>query len=407
MEKFMKTSMKEIVVGLSAAIILCLAASCGGGGGKDAGSDLETEADADTAEDQAETADPVPDETAAEDPAPPDVAEEESAQDLPAEDIEDEDGDGPPPPPLGTCWDEPPPGAEMPDPLPVYAGECPTLVAGANTIQSGGATRAFQFAVPAGLDPAEKLPVLFLWHWLGGDGADFMEKGEVQPAVDAERFLAVAPEAKGDLLMKWPFLILDTAARMEEEARFFDDVLACVAEQFNVNPSCVSSVGVSSGALWTSQLAQLRSRRLASFLSLSGGVGVPGDIFNPVHPWSGADHVMPAMVLWGGPTDFCGLSFATTSGYLEAGLVAGGHFFVECIHNCSHAQPPMVPPPGESAFTALWTFVFDHPYWLPDGQSPYLVDGFPEAMPEWCGIGPGSATIRTGECESGLLGECL
>jgi hypothetical protein len=261
-----KTMTTLILKGLSAAILLCLASACGGGGEKDAGSEPDTEVDADADGDVAETGDPQPDEAALEDPGPPDVAEEEPAQDLPVEDVEDEEGDGPPPPPVGTCFDDPPPGVELPDPLPVYAGECPTLVPGANTIQSGGATRTFQLAVPAGLDPAEKLPVLFLWHWLGGDGEGFMEKGEVQPAADAVRFLAVAPEAKGDLLMKWPFLIVDTAARLEEEARFFDDVLACVAEQFNVNPSCVSSVGVSAGGLWTSQLAQLRSRRLASFL---------------------------------------------------------------------------------------------------------------------------------------------
>jgi hypothetical protein len=234
-----------------------------------------------------------------------------------------------------------------------------------------------------------------------------MEKGEIQAAVDSARFLAIAPEAKGDLLMKWPFLIIDGNARMEEEARFFDDMLACTAAQFNVNPSCVSSAGVSAGALWTCQLAQLRSTRLASFLSLSGGVGVPGDFLNPVRPWSGGAHAMPAIVLWGGPLDFCGLSFATTSSYLEAGLVAGGHFFVECVHNCAHAQPPMEPPPGESTFSALWEFVFDHPYWLDDGESPYLATGLPDNFPEWCGIGPGSATMRTGDCPSGPLGECL
>lgn len=310
-------------------------------------------------------------------------------------------------PSIFTCKDNPPPGSQMPDPLPVYSGDCPELVAGMNTILSSGSTRSFMLAFPSTLVSDEKLPVVFLWHWLGGSAEDFMEKGQIQDAVDTFRFLAIAPEAKGDLLMKWPFLIVDSTRRMEEEARFFDDILACVAEQFNVNNSCVSSVGVSAGALWTCQLAQLRAKRLSSFLSLSGGVGMSGDYLNPVRPWSGAEHVMPAIVLWGGPMDFCGLSFATTSSYLESGLVAGGHFFVECIHNCAHAEPPMDPPPGESNYSSLWRFIMDHPYWLEDGDSPYLITGLPDIFPQWCGIGPGSATIRTGECESGPLGDCL
>jgi len=373
---------------LAAALVL---AGCGGtsGTGGDTATLPDTEDTArDTAVDEQDDPDAAPD--AVEDPVEEDAAEEEPA-----------------PAPVVTCSDDPPTGADLPDPVPVYAGTCPTLAAGRNTITSGGSAREFLLAVPADMDPAERLPVAFLWHWLGGDAAEFFEKGEVQPAVDEIRFIAVAPEAKGDLLMKWPFLLLDSEARMEEEARFFDDMLACVAEQLNVNASCVSSVGVSSGALWTSQLAQLRSTRLASFLSLSGGTGVPGDYFNPVHAWTGATHKLPAMVLWGGPTDFCGLSFSVTSGNLEAALVSDGHFFVECIHNCAHAQPPMTPPPGESAYVSLWTFILDHPYWLDDGESPYQTTGLPGAYPEWCGIGPGSATIREGECSSGPLGDCF
>jgi hypothetical protein len=222
------------------------------------------------------------------------------------------------------------------------------------------------------------------------------------------RYLAVIPEARGDLLFKWPFLDppMNSNARRDEELRFFDDMLACVSEQFNVNESCVSSVGVSAGGLWTSHLAQLRSRHLASFLSLSGGTGPAGLGLIPVRRWEGAEHALPALVLWGGPTDFCVVDFATTSHNLEEGLVAGGHYLVECIHNCSHAQPPFEPPPGSSAFEGMWDFALSHPYWLADGDSPYLTDGLPETLPEWCGVGMGGATIRAGDCEGGLLGDC-
>jgi hypothetical protein len=116
---------------------------------------------------------------------------------------------------------------------------------------------------------------------------------------------------------------------------------------------------------------------------------------------------MPAVVLWGGPTDWCGVSFSTCSDYLEDALVSNGNFFVECIHNCAHAEPPLDPPPGMSQYGGLWRFALDHPYWLEDGESPYLATGLPASMPTWCGIGPGSATIRSGMCEGGPLGSCM
>lgn len=326
------------------------------------------------------------------------------------------DPDAPPPPDapprIVTCADPAPPGAERAAPPAAYTGgTCPTLVAGNNTITSLGPTsrtREFILVLPTGFDPAtEHLPVLFLWHWLGGSADGFLTRGEIQAGADEARFIAVIPESRGDLPLQWPYSLIDSAARIEEESIFFDDMLACVSEQFAPNLDCVSSAGVSAGALWTSQLAQTRGDHLSSILVLSGGVGRSGDILNAIQPWRGSAHAMPAIVLWGGPTDWCGVSFSTCSDYLEDALVADDHFFVECVHNCSHAEPPLDPLPGTSQYGGLWRFALDHPYWLEDGESPYSATGLPAGMPTWCGIGAGSATIRSGECEGGALGSCL
>lgn len=308
---------------------------------------------------------------------------------------------------VASCGTPPPPGAEAPAPLPTYAGTCPTLAPGANTIRSSGADREFLLVLPTALDPSERPPVIFMWHWLGGSASGFLSRGEVQAAADSLRFIAVLPEEKGDLSLKWPYLLppVHSDARRDEELRFFDDMLACVADQFPIDEQCVSSAGVSAGALWTAQLVQHRSQHLSSFLSLSGGVGW-GDAFQPVRPWTSAAHALPALVLWGGPTDWCGVSFDRASTELEAGLVRGGHYVVECVHNCAHAQPPIDVPPGTSAFAPLWRFALDHPYWLPVGASPWTTAGLPAGTPAWCAIGAGSASIRTGDCEGGALGDC-
>lgn len=303
-------------------------------------------------------------------------------------------GQGGSPVAFGSCADTPPPGAEKPAPLPTYAGTCPTLVAGDNTITTQGGSRGFRLALPADIKPGDNLPVIFLWHWLGGDAKDFYELGEVQKAVDSQRFIGVLPEKKGDTLFTWPMEVVSSQARVDEELQFFDDMLACVGAQFSVNENCVSSAGVSAGALWTGQLAIERGKHLSSFISLSGGTG------GVIRPWKSSEHAMPALVLWGGPTDNCAglLQFESTSKSLEDGLEKDGHFFIECVHNCGHSQPPF--DGSLSTYSGLWQFVLDHPYWLKDGTSPYSQSGLPSDMPAWCGIGKGSATMRTGVCDN-------
>jgi hypothetical protein len=294
-----------------------------------------------------------------------------------------------------SCSATPPPGAPTPPPPKSYTGgTCPALVAGTNNLTSTGNARSFLLAVPKNLQPTEHLPVIFLWYWLRGSAQDFYTVGDVQNAVDEQRFLAVIPNAKGDLFENWPFLASDGAARRDEEFSFFDDMLSCVSAQFDVNPSCVSSAGVSAGALFTDQLVGVRSEYLSSFISLSGGVG--GLL---VAPWTPPTHPLPAIVLWGGADDEClGIKFQAESQALEQGIDAQCSFMVECVHNCGHSEPPFTPAQGMSTYGALWQFALDHPYWLPTGASPYTTNGLPSGMPSWCAIGAGNAVPRTGAC---------
>ena len=310
------------------------------------------------------------------------------------------------------CRTTPPAGAAVPPmPMPPTAGSCPMLVPGENAITSTGHPRSFILVVPANPQPDEVFPVLFMWHWLGGSADKFLEKGDVQVAADQQRFIAVIPDSKGATVIgtsfdtRWPFDISQLAPRMTEEFKFFDDMLSCVNAQYSINRSCVSSVGVSAGALFTDQLAQARSEYLSSFISLSGGTGATW-----IKPWNGATHKLPAVVLWGGdgPPQMdgvkdilgcagIGMDFMVASKTLEQGLTDDGHFFIECKHNCGHVEPPLDPPPGESKYAGMWEFAMNHPYWLPAGESPYKhMATLPASLPAWCAIGANSATPRSG-----------
>ncbi|HGG57930.1 MAG TPA: hypothetical protein ENK31_09065 [Nannocystis exedens] len=300
------------------------------------------------------------------------------------------------------CGQEPPPGAEEAPPVPTFGGICPTIELGflegeevaPNEIATAGGPRRFAVVAPEDIGEDEQLPVIFMWHWLGGTAFDFYQRSEVESAVSELRFIAVIPESKDDVLFKWPFTSLDSDARLEEEFAFFDDMLGCVDELFPIDVNCVSSTGVSAGALFTAQLAGGRGQHLSAIMSLSGGVG------GVVKPWKTSEHTMPAMVLWGGPDDFCvAVDFDQASQALEVGLVEDGHFVLECVHNCQHSTPPFDVPMGLPTFAPLWMFALDHPYWLEDGDSPYAATGaLPSGYPEWCAIGAGNAEIRVGDC---------
>jgi len=190
----------------------------------------------------------------------------------------------------GLCSDAPPRGApQAPDPKPYTGGTCPTLTTGSateSTITSSGKERKFMVIVPDTIEPGEKLPVVFLWHWLGGSASQFYSIVDGQNAVNTERFIAIIPEAIGGTaespdsnpISKWRGWAASNPQSMEdEELAFFDDMLSCVSAQFPVNKNCVSSAGVSDGALWTSQLIGARADYLASAVVLSGGVADPGD----------------------------------------------------------------------------------------------------------------------------------
>ncbi len=304
---------------------------------------------------------------------------------------------------VGGCHDAAPANAPQPPAPKAYSGgACPTLAPGLNPFTSSGDSRAFILVLPSDYTQDEKLPIIFLWHWLGGSADEFLQKGGVQAAADAYRFIAVIPEKSGNAQFTWPMDKISSNAAVEKDLTLFDDMLSCVAAQYNANTSCVSSAGVSAGALWTAAVvANQRSEYLSSFISLSGGTGGIA-----IKPWQTAAHKLPGLVLWGGPGDTCGnppvqLKFEELSHDLESHLTSDGHFFVECVHNCGHSIPPLDDVSTISPVDAVWQFALDHPYWLPEGTSPYQNGTLPSAFPDWCGIGQGSATERVGACANG------
>lgn len=332
------------------------------------------------------------------------------------------------PRPTESCSGSPPVGAPRAPSARRYSrGTCPTWRAGSNAMATGPdtqtATRRFLLVLPAEpARPGERFPLAFAWHWLGGSAAAMVERGRLQQTADQYRMVFIVPEAKGDVTIfgsgiglfgfatvPWPFMATTENRRVEEELVFFDDLLSCATAQLPINQDCVSTIGLSAGALFSAQLAAARGDYLASLVSLSGGVQSAKPLGNLLllRPWSNAGasatHRLPALVLWGGGGDEClTIDFASASRALESVLVANGHFLVECVHDCSHGlwfDDGLPPAAGEPLpFASLVAFMLAHPYWLAPGASPYRLSGLPASFLPFCGVGAGHAVQRYGIC---------
>lgn len=275
-----------------------------------------------------------------------------------------------------------------PPPPPAFAGTCPTIkrydaAAGGdpvNHIQSVSGDRTFYVVAPDNPCPDEKFPLIFLWHWIGGSGKDWLSF-VTQDLVNEYRFVAVMADGTRQPF-KWAFTVLD-ALVVEQDLKLFDDLFACITQQYDINLGCVTSLGVSAGGLFNSQVIQSRGKWLSSAIVISGGTGAV------VLPWVGSQHKMPVIAFWGGPKDnLAGFSFDVLMKDMEAGLQRDGHYFIECVHDCGHAPPLLMPPAGgKSPLAPLFEFLLNHPYGLPDGAGMMPAD-----IPPFCNDkGMGSA----------------
>jgi hypothetical protein len=302
-------------------------------------------------------------------------------------------GDATPPDDAGIALTAPPP-------FPVYShGTCPKLVGGPTTatslntaFASGTQSRQFHLVVPKSYDGTRPWPVVFAWHWLNAGSDSFISQGELESATEQMHFLAVVPDKLTDANGKkvyqfdWPFI---ETAGVPGELQFFDDMLACVAAGYKVDPTRVYGIGVSAGALWVTYLSTTdRVQHLAAVESLSGGLGGLPAIGWEMK-WVPQPNKFPALVLWGGPTDMLILDFQTASMKYRDALRQDHHFVVTCTHDAGHAIPPIpTPTDGGTRFAVLWEFMLDHPYGLPPNTSPYKSTGLPSVFPSWCGIAP-------------------
>lgn len=246
---------------------------------------------------------------------------------------------------------------------PVYSlGACPEIETGSPWFATGDTEYRVKFVLPP--DP-QGAPVLFAWHWLGGSAGDLVRTMGLDELAEEEGVIVVAPSSDGSTF-EWHFL---DAPEDNPDLLLFEDLLACLYDQFQVDLDRIHATGMSAGGLQTSYLTMHAAQWLASTAPLSGGV-VEGLYSEPAWP-------LPVLLTWGGPSDESnGLSFHDAALLLSEELRADGSFVVECEHQGGHTIPA-------GATETVWRFLSDHPRGL--AAEPYAA-GLPDAFPSYCRI---------------------
>lgn len=291
-----------------------------------------------------------------------------------------------------------PTGDGPPAPKAYSGGTCPTFAAGAGKFASGGLDRDLVVTLPA---KPEGAGVVFLWHGFGDTASNFSAAVGAKMMSKNENVITITPLAVIDPLSSEKLTpYKDLAAQFigplpptwsvldgpEPDLGLFDDLLACLDQQFKIDRKRVYSFGFSQGALFTVRLVLERSDVLASAVMWSGGLGSSGGLIELVRfTYKTPARRVPVITAAGGTTDLWPneqlplVNFQTGTDELSKALLTDGHATITCNHGLGHTIP-------QDGLSWALPFMFDHE-WTKDGASKYFGDDG-SAFPPYCTMPP-------------------
>jgi hypothetical protein len=158
-----------------------------------------------------------------------------------------------------------------------------------------------------------------------------------------------------------------------------DIIVACAAQQLNIDTRRIYAAGCSAGGLEAGTAAILRSSYLAAVVPNSGGHILPGSI-----AFQDPNHIPAVMTTHGTyANDVVGIHFIDWSKALDRQIIGSGGQAVDCTTPNGHCMilfhPEVISP--DLVVAAQWQFLKDHPF----GQTtnPYA-NGLPSVYPSFC-----------------------
>jgi polyhydroxybutyrate depolymerase len=117
-----------------------------------------------------------------------------------------------------------------------------------DSISSGGTTRTYKVHLPPGYDRSKPIPLVMIFHGIGGTGSLMWHLTQFNVAADKKHFAVVYPDG---LNHRWD----DGAHVNSGDLNFISDMIAKLSTQIKVDRRRVYSVGYSNGGHFTMYLA--------------------------------------------------------------------------------------------------------------------------------------------------------
>lgn len=258
-----------------------------------------------------------------------------------------------------------------PTDLPKVTGACPVFAEGELTFAPAalGKTRTAQVWIgkeAATLDG----PLVFYWYGTGSSPTEALWglNEAIVDEIKAMGGLVVAPFHDPDVGTYPWFLVSE---EREDDLILADEILACAISEVGVDTRRIHTMGLSAGALHSSQMGLRRSNYIASIVTYSGGLTT-----SEGQTYLDPSNKFAAMLFHGGEEDFWVLDFQETTRIYRDFLRANGNFSFMCNHETGHVVP-------HEDVDHAFEFLKAHPFRTE--PSPYS-GGLPASFPTYCSL---------------------
>jgi polyhydroxybutyrate depolymerase len=156
------------------------------------------------------------------------------------------------------------------------------------SIEVGGRTRTYQLHGPSGGANSAPLPLVFVFHGGGGNGAQMERMTRFDALADRDGFVAVYPDGFGGNWNDGREFNVSRAHRLHiDDVGFVSALIDAVSSAYSIDPKRVFATGISNGGIFSHYLGARLSNRIAAIAPVAGGIAAPfAPQFNPAQPVS-------------------------------------------------------------------------------------------------------------------------
>ena len=260
------------------------------------------------------------------------------------------------------------------NPIYTHIATCPSIAVGTNKMNSATRDRTFEVRLPDGPTPTEALPLVLLYHGVGGDAPTMITDAHYDALMKTEKLILVAPNSErdpktGKAVLKTDWYYGASLFDMDNpDLVYFDDLVNCVSKTYQIDPKRIYVTGMSGGGLESTFIGANRAAVVAAASPFSGGFLVK---------WPKYDHKVPFLVTWGGTEDSAySQNFDTLAKQLIGYLLGAGNVTVQCNHGTGHKWPAEMT-------AASWKFLSS--FTLDSTDNPFATS-LPAVFPSYCSI---------------------